>query len=277
MMHVMKCMCPGPPLVHTPSPLSSNPLILLLHHMQVTTVDKFQGQQNDYVLLSLVRTNHFGHLRDIRRLGELADRVVVFVVLLGCAFADQGCAMGSVCSHYIYAHLLPAVVAMSRARLGLYVFGRANLFSNCFELQPTFSQLLARPVQLALVPGEHYGHCTRKQDDVPLTQLVSSVEQMAGIVQFMCQQWEAAAAAWARSSVPQGGNDVAAAAAGAVEQAVHATAPPAAEGQEEADGDEGGEEQEGDGSGEEGGEEEGSEDSGSDAEEDQQEAPIQQD
>lgn len=37
---------------------------------QVTTVDKYQGQQNDYVLLSLVRTNHFGHLRDVRRLGE---------------------------------------------------------------------------------------------------------------------------------------------------------------------------------------------------------------
>jgi intron-binding protein aquarius len=33
-------------------------------------VDKYQGQQNDYVLLSLVRTNHFGHFRDVRRLGE---------------------------------------------------------------------------------------------------------------------------------------------------------------------------------------------------------------
>lgn len=65
---------------------------------QVTTVDKYQGQQNDYVLLSLVRTRAFGHLRDVRRL----------------------------------------VVAMSRARLGLYVFGRAQLFGNCYELQPTF-------------------------------------------------------------------------------------------------------------------------------------------
>ncbi len=61
-------------------------------------MDKYQGQQNDYVLLSLVRTRAFGHLRDVRRL----------------------------------------VVAMSRARLGLYVFGRAQLFSNCYELQPTF-------------------------------------------------------------------------------------------------------------------------------------------
>ena len=27
---------------------------------------------------------------------------------------------------------------MSRARLGLYVFGRAALFGNCYELRPTF-------------------------------------------------------------------------------------------------------------------------------------------
>ncbi|CAF4707695.1 unnamed protein product, partial [Rotaria magnacalcarata] len=52
------------------------------------TVDKYQGQQNDYILLSLVRTNAIGHLRDVRRL----------------------------------------VVAMSRARLGLYIFGRVSLF-----------------------------------------------------------------------------------------------------------------------------------------------------
>lgn len=35
---------------------------------KVTTVDKYQGQQNDYVLLSLVRTRIVGHLRDVRRL-----------------------------------------------------------------------------------------------------------------------------------------------------------------------------------------------------------------
>lgn len=31
--------------------------------MQVTTVDRFQGQQNDYIILSLVRTKAVGHLR----------------------------------------------------------------------------------------------------------------------------------------------------------------------------------------------------------------------
>ena len=65
---------------------------------QVTTVDRYQGQQNDYIILSLVRTKHIGHLRDVRRL----------------------------------------VVAMSRARLGLYILARVSLFQSCTELQPAF-------------------------------------------------------------------------------------------------------------------------------------------
>lgn len=64
-------------------------------------MDKYQGQQNDYILLSLVRTKAVGHLRDVRRL----------------------------------------VVAMSRARLGMYIFARAALFKNCFELTPAFNQV----------------------------------------------------------------------------------------------------------------------------------------
>ena len=47
-------------------------------------MDKYQGSQNDYILLSLVRTKSVGFMRDVRRL----------------------------------------IVAMSRARLGLYVFCR---------------------------------------------------------------------------------------------------------------------------------------------------------
>ena len=91
---------------------ANNPLIGRPH--KITTVDKFQGQQNDYILLSLVKTKNVGHLRDVRRL----------------------------------------VVAMSRARLGLYVFGRINLFRNCFELQPAFNLLCKRPNELHLCPNE---------------------------------------------------------------------------------------------------------------------------
>ncbi|XP_028166188.1 RNA helicase aquarius isoform X2 [Ostrinia furnacalis] len=93
---------------------AENPLIGRPH--KVTTVDKYQGQQNDIALVSLVRTKAVGHVRDLRRL----------------------------------------IVAASRARLGLYVFARANLFRNCFELQPTFNQLVERPLELELVPGERY-------------------------------------------------------------------------------------------------------------------------
>lgn len=85
-----------------------------IHCMQIATVDKYQGQQNDYILLSLVRTRAVGHIRDVRRL----------------------------------------VVALSRARLGLYIFGRAELFANCYELRPAMKQLLARPQQLQLHPSE---------------------------------------------------------------------------------------------------------------------------
>ncbi|MBN3298778.1 AQR helicase, partial [Amia calva] len=86
------------------------------HPSKVTTVDRFQGQQNDYIILSLVRTKAVGHLRDVRRL----------------------------------------VVAMSRARLGLYIFARVSLFQNCFELTPAFTQLAARPLQLHIVPNEYH-------------------------------------------------------------------------------------------------------------------------
>jgi len=97
----------------------NNTLLGMPH--KIATVDKYQGQQNDYILLSLVRTYNVGHLRDVRRL----------------------------------------VVAMSRARLGLYVFARVSLFKNCFELQPAFNLLMRRPLQLHLCPGEIQGNCSR--------------------------------------------------------------------------------------------------------------------
>ncbi|KAF3938345.1 hypothetical protein ABW19_dt0200195 [Dactylella cylindrospora] len=80
----------------------------------VTTIDKFQGEQNDYIILSLVRTNRVGYLRDIRRL----------------------------------------TVALSRARLGLYIFGRLKTFETCYELKEAFSRLLEKPTKLELTTGE---------------------------------------------------------------------------------------------------------------------------
>lgn len=45
-------------------------------------------------------------------------------------------------------------VALSRARLGLYVLGRREVFEACPELCPAFDILLARPDKLMLVTGE---------------------------------------------------------------------------------------------------------------------------
>lgn len=118
-----------------------NPLIG--RPFKVTTVDKYQGQQNDYILLSLVRTKAVGHLRDVRRL----------------------------------------VVAMSRARLGLYIFGRVSLFRNCFELQPVFNILLKRPLQLQLLPTECYPIerlVDAQNDDEPKT-----IDNMSAMADFV--------------------------------------------------------------------------------------------
>ena len=67
-------------------------------------------------MLVTVRTKHVGHIRDVRRL----------------------------------------VVAVSRARLGLYVFARLDLFRTCPELQPVIEQFTSRPNELHLTPWERY-------------------------------------------------------------------------------------------------------------------------
>lgn len=117
----------------------------------VSTVDKYQGQQNDYILLSLVRTETVGHLRDIRRM----------------------------------------VVAASRARLGLYVFCRQKLFENCYELSPTFSTLLAKPTKLQLVPDESYGSAFNRSIDADQTSFqthtIEGVTAMGVLVYQMVQ------------------------------------------------------------------------------------------
>ncbi|GMI02898.1 hypothetical protein TrVE_jg11448 [Triparma verrucosa] len=88
----------------------------------VSTVDKYQGQQNDFVLLSLVRTKHIGHLRDVRRL----------------------------------------VVALSRAKLGLYVFCRKANFERCSDLKESLDVLGSKgDGKLELVMGEGYGAVER--------------------------------------------------------------------------------------------------------------------
>ncbi|KAF1842034.1 uncharacterized protein K460DRAFT_379999 [Cucurbitaria berberidis CBS 394.84] len=104
----------------------------------VATVDKYQGEQNDYIILSLVRTRAIGYLRDIRRL----------------------------------------TVALSRARLGLYILGRRSVFESVFELKPAFDILFQRPDKLTLVTGEMHGETQRP---VPSTTVTGSNVKMVEV------------------------------------------------------------------------------------------------
>lgn len=97
-----------------------------------------------------MRTRFVGHLRDVRRL----------------------------------------VVAMSRARLGLYVFCRRSIFEQCYELQPTFQLLLKRPDRLALNMNEITSYTERNAADPGPSHhvhLVSGIEEMASIVDRLYQ------------------------------------------------------------------------------------------
>ena len=83
--------------------------------------------------MSLTRTNRIGYLRDIRRL----------------------------------------TVALSRARLGLYILGRRAVFETCYELREAFSRLLTnRPDKLTVVTGEMFGATSRLvHDDVQAVEM----------------------------------------------------------------------------------------------------------
>lgn len=80
------------------------------------------------------------------------------------------------------------IVAMSRARLGLYVFCRRSLFEQCYELQPTFQLLLQRPDHLALNLDELTAYTDRHVEDTGSLQLVSGIEEMADIVNYKMHQ-----------------------------------------------------------------------------------------
>jgi intron-binding protein aquarius len=97
----------------------------------VSTVDRYQGEENDYIILSLVRTKSVGYLRDVRRI----------------------------------------TVALSRARLGFYVLGRQELWEQCLELKPAMEVLLERPTNLEVVTGEMYPTQRKVEEDVQGTQI----------------------------------------------------------------------------------------------------------
>lgn len=94
------------------------------------------------MILSLTRTTRVGYLRDVRRL----------------------------------------TVALSRARLGLYILGRRELFETCFELQPAFDILLRRSDKLTLVTGELYPSKRLIKDEEPKIKGKKSKEPLEVVV-----------------------------------------------------------------------------------------------
>jgi intron-binding protein aquarius len=112
----------------------------------VTTVDKYQGEQNDYIILSLTRTKSVGYLRDVRRL----------------------------------------TVALSRARLGLYILGRRDLFETCFEMKPAMQILEKRPRKLMITTGEMYPSERLLDDEVEGVEM-DGVEHLGQYVYEMTQ------------------------------------------------------------------------------------------
>jgi intron-binding protein aquarius len=74
---------------------------------------------------------------------------------------------------------------MSRARLGLYVFCRKDLFKDCYELTQTFSKLLQRPDKLQLVKGEQFNNCVRQVDQAADQNNVFQVEDVIHMGQIV--------------------------------------------------------------------------------------------
>lgn len=111
----------------------------------VSTIDRYQGEQNDYIVLSLTRTKTVGFMRDVRRL----------------------------------------TVALSRARLGLYILGRREVFGEL----PGFDIAVQKSIgegHLEVVTGEMFPTRREVDADVGCTQ-IHSIEHMGQYVYEMTQ------------------------------------------------------------------------------------------
>ena len=94
----------------------------------------------------MTRTNRVGYLRDVRRM----------------------------------------TVALSRARLGLYILGRQELFEACYELKPALEKLFARPNKLSIVTGELHPTARLLEDGVSAVEM-EGVEHLGQYVFEMTQ------------------------------------------------------------------------------------------
>ena len=77
-------------------------------------------------------------------------------------------------------------VALSRARLGLYVLGRREVFESSLELRDAFALLFARSDKLSLVTNEMFPTQRAVTEDVPSTEM-EGVEHLGQYVYEMTQ------------------------------------------------------------------------------------------
>ncbi len=72
-------------------------------------------------------------------------------------------------------------VALSRARLGLYILGRRSVFETCYELRQAFAHLFERSNQLLLRTGEIFPTDRLLGDEVEATEM-AGVEHLGQYV-----------------------------------------------------------------------------------------------
>ena len=77
-------------------------------------------------------------------------------------------------------------MALSRARLGLYILGRRSVFDSCYELKEAFDRLLQRPTTLMVVPGEMHPSTRALEDETTATEM-TGVEHLGQYVYEMTQ------------------------------------------------------------------------------------------
>jgi len=78
-------------------------------------------------------------------------------------------------------------VALSRARLGLYVLGRREVFETVPELREAFDILLTRPDTLQLVIGEMFDTASRRVEAETDATEMDGVEHLGQYVYEMTQ------------------------------------------------------------------------------------------
>ncbi|XP_012504572.1 PREDICTED: intron-binding protein aquarius [Propithecus coquereli] len=170
----------------------------LLYDFQLINVEDFQGvgesEPNPYFYQNLGEAEYVVALfMYMCLLGYPADRISILTTYNGQKhlirdIINRRCGNNPLIGrpNKVILDVRRLVVAMSRARLGLYIFARVSLFQNCFELTPAFSQLTARPLHLHIIPTEPFP-TTRKNGERPSheVQIIKNMPQMANFVYNM--------------------------------------------------------------------------------------------